>query len=110
MSSRLWGWTWIQRLLPSSAARRVKRHHPAPWRPSPFVPGARCRVRRDFAGPRDSFREGEVLTYRGDCYSPYDSYTGYLFTQAGTERFRVWDVQDEEDPGIWRKLFEEAPG
>ncbi|HVR99707.1 MAG TPA: hypothetical protein VMW27_23990 [Thermoanaerobaculia bacterium] len=101
---------WLRRLLLFSTPAKVTRHHPAPWRPSPFVPGARYRVRRDFAGPRNAFSEGEVLTYRGDCYSPYDSYTGYLFTQEGDERFRVWDVHDEEDTNIWRKLFEEVQG
>jgi len=57
-----------------------------PWRASPFIVGRGYRVRRDFKALRDSFTAGEALTYEGDAYSRYDSQTGYVFSQAGTEQ------------------------
>ena len=81
-----------------------------PWRVSPFRPGHRYRVRRDFTSLRASFRAGEVLTYDSDSYSHYHGYTGYAFRQAGSESFRVWDISDDDDLEMWREFFEEIEG
>jgi hypothetical protein len=64
-------------------------------------------VRRDFRALRDSFALGEVLKYEAEAYSRYDGLTGYLFSQDGVERKRVWDIQDDGDLESWRELFEE---
>ena len=80
----------------------------ASWRQSPFVSGRKYRVRRDFKSLRDNFRTGEILTYAHDSYSRYDNYTGYFFSQAGTDNLRVWDVHDDGFLGFWKTLFEEV--
>jgi len=78
-----------------------------PWRVSPFSVGRSYRVRRDFKSLRDAFTAGEVLTYESDAYSHYHGYTGYVFSQAGAEPKRVWDIHDDDDLESWRELLEE---
>ncbi len=64
-------------------------------------------MRRNYKAFRDSFVEGEIVTYENDSYSAYHGYTGYIFGQVGTHQKRVWDIHDDDDLGIWRELFEE---
>jgi hypothetical protein len=80
-----------------------------PWRKSPFEVGHQYRVRSDFKALRDNFRAGEMLTFERDAYSHYHGYTGYFFSQTGTEQIRVWDIHDGENLSCWRELFEEVP-
>ncbi|WP_395742021.1 hypothetical protein [Prosthecobacter sp.] len=75
----------------------------------PFKRGHVYRVRQSFAAFRDSFAEGEVLTFYYSAYSCYDSSTGFFFRQQGKEELRVWDVDDGTDVEMWRGLFEEMP-
>lgn len=77
------------------------------WRKSPFARGRSYRVRHDFKALRDSFKTGEILIFGKDAYSAYHGYTGYFFSQPGTEELRVWDIHDDEQLDIWRDLFEE---
>lgn len=78
-----------------------------PWGQSPFVPGQRYRVRRNFQALRDTFVAGEELTYDSTAYSRYDGWIGYFFTQAGTTKLRSWDIAEDQNLEIWRDLFEE---
>lgn len=80
-----------------------------PWRACPFTPGRAYRVRQNFAALRDSFTAGDVLTFDSDAWSRYDGITGYFFRQAGRDRLRVWDIDDEAEIRIWQELFEELP-
>lgn len=81
----------------------------APWRDCPFVAGRHYRVRKDFTALRDRFKEGEQLIFDSHAWSRYDGYTGYFFQQTGSERLRIWDIEDEADISVWKELFEEAP-
>lgn len=80
-----------------------------PWRECPFIRGRRYRVRKSFAALRDSFTADEVLTFDSDAWSRYDGITGYFFRQPGSEKLRVWDIDDDADILIWKELFEELP-
>ena len=80
-----------------------------PWRESPFVVGRHYRVIRDFQALRDTFTAGEILVYERDAWSRYDGITGYFFSEAGSGELRSWDIDDGEDLGVWRDLFEELP-
>lgn len=76
----------------------------------PFTIGKSYRVLQTFGALRDSFTAGEVMTYHSEAWSRYDGITGYFFQQAGRQRLRVWDIDDDADVLIWRELFEEVPG
>ncbi|WP_367872560.1 hypothetical protein [Luteolibacter sp. Populi] len=80
-----------------------------PWRECPFTPGRSYRVLKDFTALRDSFKAGQVLTYSSDAWSRYDGITGYFFVERGAGLSRVWDIDDGDDIGIWKELFEELP-
>eukprot|EP01031_Cornospumella_fuschlensis_P020459 gene20459-25079_t len=76
---------------------------PPSWAPRPgpkrfnFTPGHRYRARCTFQALRDSFTEGEVMTFDRSAYSRYDGIMGYFFTQPGREGLRLFDLYDEDD-------------
>ena len=97
----------MRRLLQGASQSLLMSREIRPWRASPFVVGRGYRVRRDFKALRDSFTAENVLTYESDAYSRHDSQTGYVFSKAGTEQKRIWDLHDKDDLEHWRELFEE---
>jgi hypothetical protein len=78
------------------------------WRPDPFKPEASYRIRKAFRSLRDSFLEGEVLKYKYNAYSIYDSMSGFFFVDE-QGRHRSWDVHDNDSLENWSELFEEMP-
>ena len=76
------------------------------WRPSPFIPGRRYRVREAFQAHRDRFQAGEILTYDRDAYSAYHGCTGYFFSQPSSDSLRSWAGYDNDDPARWNEFFE----
>ena len=72
-------------------------HETHSWRTSPFVLGRRYRARRDFKALRDAFSAGDNLLYESDAYSAYHGFTGYVFSQVGSDKKRAWDIHDDED-------------
>ena len=71
----------------------------------PFEKKKPYRIRKTFTSLRDSFSEGETLTFDYDSWSHYDGITGYFFKDANNND-RVWDIYDEEDIEIWEEYFE----
>jgi hypothetical protein len=92
---------------------RLLRSKPAPvtsthgWRPCPFVVGKRYRCLKSFEAFRDTFSEGDLLTFVNTAYSRYDGMTGYFFSDSGG-RARSWDVHDDDDLGVHQQLFDEV--
>lgn len=106
-----WGWLIRFYWTKGKSAKYPAKMEPVtirPWRTSPFKIGLPYRVQRCFTGLRDNFQAGEVLVYDRDAYSCYDGYTGYFFFQPETQQMRSWDIHDDEQPDIWRDLFEEV--
>jgi len=68
-------------------------------RKDPFRPGQKYRVIKAFRALRDSFEEGELLTYQKRSYSRYDSQTGFLFSDSEGKR-RVIDLHDDESTEV----------
>ena len=81
---------------------------PETWRTDPFLAGRYYRVRKSFKAFRDSFQEGEILLYKKNAYSIYDSMSGFLFTDV-QNIYRSWDLADGEPIEPWSALFELMP-
>lgn len=80
------------------------------WRKTPFKTGYRYRVRKDFTLrflSEQSFKAGEELVYRSDCYSHYDGFSGFTFQEVGKDSFRTIEIADEDADPNWSELFEE---
>lgn len=76
----------------------------------PFKVGKRYRVLKNFTALRDSFTEGDVLTFTSSAYSRYDGITGYFFSRERDNGIQWWDVSDEvNDKAAAKEFFEEIP-
>jgi hypothetical protein len=76
------------------------------WRPCPFQAGKLYRVKSNFQSLQFQFLEGQLLAYRGQGYSRYDSATIYNFDDAAGRGNFQWWLSDNEDPGKWKEFFE----
>lgn len=72
--------------------------------PSIFQVGARYKVKRDFLSGFDNFSKGEILTYVGSGFVPYDGRFTYDFRTSGGVT-KTWWLGDRESPSTWKEYF-----
>ncbi len=76
------------------------------WRPSPFIVGQPYRVKKHFTSGNSTFIEGEILLYKQEYYSHYDSSAVYQFQKKELGESKEWWLHDNENLETWNDHFE----
>jgi hypothetical protein len=76
------------------------------WRPNPFKIGRTYRIKQDFRSIQFTFVSGQIVRFKSEGYSRYDSATIYAFEDTITGENFQWWLSDNEDESRWEELFE----
>jgi hypothetical protein len=65
------------------------------WRRHFFSAGGKYRVLKEFRNELSEFHKGEVVTFKHDAYSAYDSSTAFVF-ESSTGQLKTWLLADDD--------------
>lgn len=76
------------------------------WRTTPFVVGQRYRVKVAFTSAFSHFTAGEMLVFRKQQYSHYDSSSVFVFDEETTGQKKEWWLHDDQPIESWQNYFQ----